>query len=188
MAQHPCRSSVLSIRLACRRAADGPAAVRQPSLALQTSSHPVRRHSENALDVIKPRVREVVEVSETMLEILTSGDVFNSETHLLQRHSTMIVGAQHVDTGLLQRAEQAPFAAGLVVFAQPIILAVPHGLVLEERFRLQEDAQVLRGGWLVPPFQFRTRCGRPRSLLGLSRCDFGGAWAQSRSAPRPARD
>jgi hypothetical protein len=66
-----------------------------------------------------------------MFEILISRDVFNGETHFLQRHSTMIVRTQHFDTRFLQHAEQAPFAGSLVVNAHPIVLAVPHGLVLE---------------------------------------------------------
>jgi len=47
----------------------------------------------------------------------------------------MIVLSKHFGTGCLQRAEQTPFASGLVVITLSVIVAVPGELVLQERIR-----------------------------------------------------
>jgi hypothetical protein len=100
-----------------------------------------------------------------MLEGLTTRSIFDSEPDFLQRHSPMVVHAQHVDACLLQGAEQAPLTGRFVVVTFPIVLAVPDGLVLEELLRLQENAQVVIGDRLVSLLQFRTGCRLLRSLL-----------------------
>src|SRR5688572_22817060 len=84
-----------------------------------------------------------------MFEVLTIRSSFDSEADFLQRHSPMVVRPQHVETCFLQGAEQAPLTGRFVVVTFPIVLAVPHGLVLEEFLRLLQNAQVVIGGRLV---------------------------------------
>jgi len=44
---------------------------------------------------------------------------------------------------LLQRAEQAPFAAGLVIVTHPIVMAIPRGSVSKKRISSPENAEIV---------------------------------------------
>jgi len=55
----------------------------------------------------------------------------------------MLVLAENLPIGLLQRAEQAPFAAGLVIVTHPIVMAIPRGSVSKKRISSPENAEIV---------------------------------------------
>jgi CrcB protein len=117
-------------------------AVGQPLFALQARFHSVRCDLENLPDVGKPSGRQVIEISEPMFEVLTTRSIFDSEPHLLQRHSPMVVHAQHVDACFLQGAEQAP-PTGRFVVARLV------GALFETRFPLGTFIINISGSFLL---------------------------------------
>ena len=102
---------------------------RQPLFVLQTRFHSVCGHPQNPLDVGKPRGRQVIKVSEPMLEVLTPRGILHCESHLLKGHPPVIVRSQDVDARPLQGAEQAPLPGRFVVVALPVVLAIPYRLL-----------------------------------------------------------
>jgi hypothetical protein len=64
----------------------------------------------------------------------------------------MLVLAENLPIGLLQRAEQAPFAAGLVIVTHPIVMAIPHGSVSKKRISPPENAEIVCRRGLVARF------------------------------------
>src|SRR4029453_271956 len=97
-------------------------------LVLQTRFHSVCCHPQNPLDVGKPCGRQVIEISESVFEILAPRGVLHRESALLQRPSPVIVRSRYVDARLPRGTEQAPLACRFVVVALPVVVAVPHPL------------------------------------------------------------
>jgi hypothetical protein len=74
--------------------------------------------------------------------------ILNHEPHFLEGDVPMLVLAENLPIGLLQRAEQAPFAAGLVIVTYPIVMAIPHGSVSKKRIGPPENAETSAvAGW-----------------------------------------
>src|SRR5215831_3917657 len=88
-----------------------------------------------------------------MLERLAARGVLDREPDLLQRYPAMVVGAEHLDARLLQRAEEASLPGRLIVFALAIVVAVPNGFILEQCRSPLEDAHIVQRRWLVAPLQ-----------------------------------
>jgi hypothetical protein len=64
----------------------------------------------------------------------------------------MLVLAENLPIGLLQRAEQAPFTAGLVIVTDPIVLAIPPGSVSKKRVSPLENSEIVCRRGLVARF------------------------------------
>src|SRR6187455_2785917 len=78
-------------------------------------------NSQYLFHIFKPRLRQIIEVHEpvrqtesperTNRHLLIARGILNCEPHLLEGHVPMLVLAENLQVGLLQRAEQAPCAA-----------------------------------------------------------------------------
>jgi hypothetical protein len=78
--------------------------------------------------------------------------ILNHEPHFLEGDVPMLVLAENLPSGLLQRAEQAPFAAGLVIVTYLIVMAIPHGSVSKKRIGPPENAEIVCRRGLVARF------------------------------------
>ena len=109
----------------------------------QPCGNALRRDLQHSLDVSKLRLRQIVEIHESMLELAAARGVLDREPNFLQRHPSMIVLSKDVDARLLQGAEQTPFAASVVIVALTIVLAIPDRLIAQNLVGLCENAEVL---------------------------------------------
>src|SRR5262245_57848550 len=116
------------------------------------------------LHVSKLRVRQIVEIHESMLELATARRVFYGEPNFLQRDSSMIVLSKHVDARLLQGAEETPSTPGVVVFALPIVLAIPNRLISQNLVHSCENADVLARDRTTAPLE--PQPAKPRARRG----------------------
>jgi hypothetical protein len=76
----------------------------------------------------------------------------------------MIVCPEDVDARLLQGAEEASSTRRLIVVADPVVVAIPLGFVLEQFHRPQQNAYIVAGNSLVTSLKLRRRWRQLRSL------------------------
>jgi hypothetical protein len=119
---------------------------------LQPGAHSFVRHAQNPFDIGELDLGKIVEISKTVLEVAAACGVLNRETHLLQCHTAVVVAAEHVDARFLQRAEQASLPRRLIVLALAIVLAIPDRVILQQRFRSDENGEIVGRDRLVSLF------------------------------------
>jgi hypothetical protein len=88
-------------------------------------------------------------------EIASPGSVLDGEADFLQSHATMVVAAEDVDAGFLERAEKAPLPGGLIILTLAVVGAIPNRGATEKRLRANEYREVIGSDRLVSSFQFR---------------------------------
>jgi len=121
-------------------------------------------NSQYLLHILKPRLRQIIEVHEPVRQTespertnrhlglpITRG-ILNREPHFLEGDVTMLVLTENLPISLLQRTEQAPFAAGLVIVTHPIVMAIPRGSVSKKRISSPENAEIVCRRGLVARF------------------------------------
>ena len=102
-------------------------------LTLQARPHAILRNGQHTPDVFKPRLRKVIEISKPVLESASASGVLDGESDLLQRHAAVVVAAEHIDAGFLERAEETAFPSGLIVLALAFVRAIPNSGATEKR-------------------------------------------------------
>ena len=114
--------------------------------------------------IFKPRLRQIIEVHEPVrqtespertnrhLGVPITRGILNREPHLLKGDVPMLVLAENLPISPLQRAEQAPSAAGLVIVTHPIVMAIPHGSIPKQRISPPENAEIVCRRGLVARF------------------------------------
>ena len=124
-----------------------------PWFSLQPRRHAILRNAQDSLDVDEPSLGKVVEVPKTMFERSPARRIFHRESYLLQRDSSVLVLAEHLDARFLERTKQTPLTRSFVVLALAIVPPVPHRLVLEQAVSFLENPQVVRRHRKISLFQ-----------------------------------
>jgi len=116
---------------------------------------------QHSLDVSKLRLRQIVEIHESMLELAAARGVLDREPNNLQRPPSMIVPSKDVDARFLQGAEQTPFSERVVIVALTIVLAIPDRLIAHTPRRLPFGPRHDSGG--ADPARSSVRARRAKS-------------------------
>jgi hypothetical protein len=76
-------------------------------------------------DVVEISLGTIIVVLEAMIEFPTFRHVCDCEANFLKRDSPVIVVTQYLDARPLECTKQATSVSKLIVFAMPIIIAIP---------------------------------------------------------------